>query len=104
MMTNDEVLASVLIQLRAERETSQRNFDYAAGFRNELVVARADRTRLAEALKVCEEALHHRSVIHSPLTGAAEDVLLAAQQASGAYCTDWQPGGEDRDDEVVVAP
>lgn len=54
--------------------------------------------RLTAALKVCEEALHHRSVIRDELDETGETLIHAAQQASGAYWTDWQPGQQERDD------
>jgi len=61
----------------------------------------AEVARLSAALKVCEEALHHRSILRERMSGAAEDLIHAAQQASGAYCSDWKPGGEDRDEEAT---
>lgn len=48
---------------------------------------RLETWRLRQALKVCEHALHARSVIRDD---ADQDLVHDAQQASGAWCTDWQ--------------
>lgn len=65
-----------------------------------LTESRTDRERLAEALKVCEVALHLTAVVGGtdPYDDAACGALHAGQQASGAYHTDWQPGQQERDD------
>lgn len=49
---------------------------------------RAEVVRLRQALKVCEEALHRTDVVGGATNYAAAH---AAQQASGAWSTNWQP-------------
>ena len=44
--------------------------------------------RLSKALQVCEVAVHTGRVVADD---ADEALLHAAQQASGAWCTDWRP-------------
>jgi hypothetical protein len=70
-------------------------FGYELGVESATERSQAEINRLTAALKVCELALHSRSVVRDDADGT---LIHAAQQASCAYETSWQPGEQERDD------
>jgi len=73
----------------AEYWPERADADFIAAARTDVPALVAEVRRLRMALQVCEHTVH--------LVSPTEADVAAAQQASGAYCTDWSP--EDvRDD------